>query len=487
MSAAEAYSLAPYLTITGALVILLLVIAFARSHFTAMLTTVAGLVATLAAIIITADAPAATVMHLVQIDGYATFVNCLFVGSAGVTCLLAYRYLTGRKGELEEFYILTLIATLGAMIMAAAIHFATFVLGLEILSISLYAMIAYPEEKHPPLEAALKYLVLSAVASTTVLFGMALIYNATGSMYFADLTSVGSGVGGEGLTTHLLVGQAMLFTGIAFKLSLVPFHMWTPDVYQGAPAPVTGFLATVSKTAVFAMLMRYAVSADPLSGEVVALALATFAVLSMIVGNVLALMQENLKRILAYSSIAHMGYLMIALLGIAHLPDMPFAIETALIYLAGYTITTLTAFAVVSMLSSAEVGDDAQTIEQYKGLFWRHPWAATCLTVALLSLMGMPLTIGFIGKLYLIAAGVQGTMWLLLWTLIIGSAISVYYYVKIIYAMTLNETTERYPHPQHTGADMPIVITLGIAVVVIGIYPAPLIEIVRTLVGGFGL
>jgi NADH-quinone oxidoreductase subunit N len=263
--------------------------------------------------------------------------------------------------------------------------------------------------------------------------------------------------------------------------------MWTPDVYQGAPAPVTGFLATVSKTAVFAMLMRFAVSADPLSGEVVALALASFAVLSMIVGNVLALMQENLKRILAYSSIAHMGYLMIALLSIARLPEMPFAVETALIYLAGYTITTLTAFAVVSMLSSAEVGDDAQTIEQYKGLFWRHPWAATCLTAALLSLMGMPLTIGFIGKLYLIAAGVQGAMWMLLWTLIIGSAISVYYYVKVIYAMTLNETAERYPHPKQTGADLPIVITLGIAVVVIGIYPAPLIEIVRTLMGGFGL
>jgi NADH-quinone oxidoreductase subunit N len=250
---------------------------------------------------------------------------------------------------------------------------------------------------------------------------------------------------------------------------------------------VTGFIATVSKTAIFALLMRLAVTGDALTGDIVAPVLVAFAVLSMIVGNLLALRQDNLKRILAYSSIAHMGYLLIALLGVAYLADVPFAAETALVYLAGYTLTTLAAFSVVSALSNADVGDDAQHILHYQGLFWRRPIAATCLTVALLSLMGMPLTLGFIGKFYLLATGVQGAMWLLLWSLIIGSAISVYYYVKIIYAMTLSESNEPYPYPHKSGADLPTMVTLGVLVVVLGAYPSPLIAAVRTLMGDFGL
>ena len=483
MSAADFHSLAPFLTLTIGLVVLLLVIAFARNHLVAALVTITALVAALVALLITGDAPPRTVLDLLRVDGYAGFFNGLFLIAAIATCILAYRYLSGRKGELEEFYILVVIATLGAMVMASAHHFATFILGLEILAVSLYAMIAYPEEKHPPLEAALKYLVLSAVASTTLLFGMALIYNASGTMYFGDIPDVVD----PKLQIYLRVGQALLFTGIAFKLSLVPFHMWTPDVYQGAPAPVTGYIATVSKAAVFAMLLRLAIDSDALSSPVVTISLSVFAVLSMLVGNVLALMQTNIKRLLAYSSIAHMGYLMMALLGVVHLPDAQFAVEAALVYLAGYTLMTLAAFGVISMLSSAVEGDDAQDIAHYNGLFWRQPVAATCLAVAMLALMGMPLTIGFIGKFYLVAAGIQGAMWLLLWALIIGSAISVYYYVKVIYAMSLTQGNLAYQHPRKSMADLPTVVALGVATIALGVYPAPLIEAVKTLLGNFGL
>ncbi|MGI9324115.1 MAG: NADH-quinone oxidoreductase subunit N [Pseudomonadales bacterium] len=483
MSASAFYVLAPYLALTGALVVLLLVIAFARSHLTALVVTVLGLVATVVVSIVTADAEPQIVMSLLQIDGYTSFYNLLFLLAALATCLLAFHYLKGRRGELEEFYVLINVGTLGAMIMAGAVHFATFVLGLEILSVALYAMIAYPEEKHPPLEAALKYLVLSAVASTTMLFGMALIYNATGSLYFSDLGEVESAK----LTMHLRVGQAMLFAGIAFKLSLVPFHMWTPDVYQGAPAPVTGYIATVSKAAVFAMLMRLAIESDALTGPVVFTFMSLLAVGSMIVGNLLALRQDNLKRLLAYSSIAHMGYLLVALIGTARLADEPFVAEAAMVYLAGYTLTTLAAFGVVALLSSAPAGDDAQTTGQYRGLFWRRPIAAACLTAALLSLMGMPLTAGFIAKFYIVATGVQGAMWVLVWALIIGSSISVYYYVKVIYAMTSTETAAPYPSPQTSGASLPTVLALSVGVVAVGFYPTPLINVIRSLVGDFGL
>ena len=444
--------------------------------------TVAGLGATLIAAVATLGDEPRTVLHLLRIDGYAGFFNVLFVIVAIAVCLLAYRYLSGRRGELEEFYILVTTATLGAMIMAASIHFATFVLGLEVLSISLYAMVAYPEEKHPPLEAAIKYLVLSAVASTTLLFGLALIYNASGSLYFEDIGNLDN----ARFQIHMRVGQALLFGGMAFKLSLVPFHMWTPDVYQGAPAPVTGYIATVSKTAVFALLFRLAADGNVLSNEVVVIALSVFAVLSMVVGNLLALRQNNLKRLLAYSSIAHMGYLVIALLGLERLPDTAFAVAAAMIYLAGYTLMTLTAFGVIASLSSAQAGDDAQTNTQYLGLFWRRPVAATCLAIALLSLMGMPLTVGFVAKFYLVAAGIQGEMWILLWALIIGSAISVYYYVKVIYDMTVNDAPEDYPHPANGAADLPTIIALAVGVLVVGVYPTPLIEMVQILIGDFG-
>ena len=191
-----------------------------------------------------------------------------------------------RAAQREEFYILLLTATLGAMTMAAAAHFGAFLLGMEILSISLYAMIAYPDSGRRPLEAAFKYLVLSGVASTTILFGMALVYGETGSMVFAEALA------GDGVLSR--VGQGMILAGLAFKLSLVPFHMWTPDVYQGAPAPVTGFVATVSKGAVAALLLRYVATTDVLSHEALFFGLSLIAIVSMIAGNVLALLQDNL-------------------------------------------------------------------------------------------------------------------------------------------------------------------------------------------------
>jgi NADH-quinone oxidoreductase subunit N len=232
--------------------------------------------------------------------------------------------------------------------------------------------------------------------------------------------------------------------------------------------------------------MRLATDSNAITGGIV-VALSALAVLSMLAGNLLALLQDNLKRLLAYSSIAHMGYLMIALIGVVYLPDTPFVVEAAMIYLAGYTLTTLVAFGVIATLSSAEVGDDAQTSAQYHGLFWHRPIAATCLTISLLSLMGMPLTAGFIAKFYVVAAGVQGDMWPLLWALIVGSAVSVYYYVKVIYLMTLTESPEHYEFPTNTAVGGTTVAVLGVAILLMGIYPTPLIEMIHLLIGDFGL
>ena len=302
MSTQDFVALAPYLALGGGIVLLMLLVSFWRGVRIMLTMTVVVLLVSLGLIGVSIGNPPHLISGFLLIDGYAAVFNALFIIAAIVTALLAHGYMRGRGGEQEEFYLLLALATLGAMTMAAAHHFAAVLLGLEILSISLYVLIGYSEEGHPPLEAALKYLVLSGVASTTMLFGMALIYNATGTLVFSELGSADFAVPRDEL--YYLAGQGLLFAGIAFKLSLVPFHMWTPDVYQGAPAPVTGFLATVSKGAVFAFVLRYALITDVLAIPALSTVLLMFAVLSMLGGNLLALLQNNVKRLLAYSSIA---------------------------------------------------------------------------------------------------------------------------------------------------------------------------------------
>ena len=482
MSAVDYLALAPHIVLTGAIMVIVLAVSFRRNHLLAMLLSIAGFAGAFAALFPALQTATWEVTPLFVFDGYAAFFDALILIAAAVTALLSYRYLEGRTGRQEEYYILLALATLGAMALVSAQHFATLLLGLEIVSISLYAMVAYPEEGNPPLEAALKYLVLSGVGSTTMLFGMALIYHASGTMLFDEMDSFAAT--GDRSDLWLVAGQAMLIAGIGFKLSLIPFHMWTPDVYQGAPAPVTAYLATVSKAAVFAVLLRFALQTDMLDNGAIFFIVAAMATLSMVVGNLLALLQDSVKRILAYSSIAHLGYLMIGLLAVAALSDHAMAVETSLVFLAGYIAMTLTAFAVITELTPADRSSDVERVDEYNGLFWRRPVLAGVFTVALLSLAGIPLTAGFIAKFYLFAAGVEGAMWGLVWALIVGSAISIYYYLKIVFAMTSRDT-----EPEHRSASFigtATTVALALLVIAIGTYPTPLIDAVRRLVTGLG-
>ena len=478
MTALQAQALLPFFVLAGGIVLVLMLVAWLRSEAVAFGSTLAVLAASALTIPWAVDAGAQDVDGLLAVDGFALFFFALFAATAVATAILAFRYLTPRAAHRQEFYILLAIATLGAATTAAAANFAGLLLGIEVLSVSLYAMIAYPEESRPPLEGAAKYLILSGAASSTMLFGMALIYLATGTLGFAfDGAEVA-----RGDRTILALGQAMLLAGLFFKLSLVPFHMWTPDVYQGAPAPVTGFVATVSKGAVFAVLLRYALDSGLLDSGVARTALIVVAVLSMIGGNLLALLQTNLKRLLAYSSIAHLGYLLIALM-LAGMPngDPALGVETALAYLTGYFLMTLAAFAVMTALSGEQ--EDAEELDAYEGLLWRRPALAAVLIAAALSLAGIPLTVGFIAKFYVVYAGVEAAAWPLVWALIVGSAIGVYYYLRIVFAMTKREGAEQEgPRPATREATFAAVM-LGIGIVVLGVYPTPLVDLLRGVSG----
>jgi NADH-quinone oxidoreductase subunit N len=410
------------------------------------------------------------------IDSYALFYSGLILLSALVVALLSYDYLEGRREDPAEYYILLLIATLGSMVLVAASHFASFFLGLEVLSISLYALIAY--DRRPLMaEAAVKYLVLAAASASFLFFGMALIYAQLGTMSFPEIASKLASAGATDLVC--VVATVMIIVGIGFKLALAPFHMWTPDVYQGAPAPITAYIATVSKGAVFALLLRYFSGMDLNAYGPLYLIFTIIAISSMFAGNLLALFQTNIKRLLAYSSTAHLGYLLVAFLS-----SGPLRVSAVTFYLVAYFVMTLGAFGVITVLSGKK--NDAEQIEEYHGLVARRPGLAGTFTVMLLSLAGMPLTAGFIGKFYLVAAGVGSMLWLLVIVLLVNSAISLFYYLRVIAVMFVREPEPGVTLPARLLTGGLVLAALFVILIWLGVYPTPLLEMIQAIKLGAG-
>lgn len=458
-------ALLPVISLTAASVIVMLCAAFYRRHLLIAALTLLGLLITLGCLQYQANAPANEVTPLMVFDRFSVFFMALILGATAVITVFCYSYFNAREGLQEELYILLLTATLGALVLVSSAHFASFFLGLEILSVSLFAMVAYPvttltrsdTQAETPLEAGIKYLILSGISSAILALGMAFVYAATGEMNFAGIDKV---LGQSEFSVYAVAGIAMMVAGVAFKLSLVPFHMWTPDVYQGAPAPVTAFLSTVSKSAVLALILRGFVALEGNRYETILLGISGIAIASMLIGNLLALKQNNIKRLLAYSSISHSGYILVAFLAAMSVSTQasgqvdPIALEAVTYYIVTYVLTTLTAFGVVSVLSSSQPHlaqtRDVDRIEDYTSLFWRRPVVASVFTLSLLSSAGIPLTIGFIGKFYIFTAGVSGALWSLLLVLIVSSGIGLFYYLRLILVMFKSESDSLSDHANAT-------------------------------------
>lgn len=469
ITATDLIALLPVIVLAAAAVAVMLAIAVRRNHRLAFVLTVAGILIALITVAPASDLIPRVITPLVLVDRYSLAFIVLACAAGLVTAALCWEYFRVREGHPEEIYLLILTALLGASVLAIARHFASFFLGLEILSVSLFVLIAYPSRQSQSLEAGVKYLVLSGVASAFLLFGMALVYAETGTMEFAVL-------GGKTGTFPSTIGTMLILVAVGFKLSLVPFHLWTADVYQGAPVPITALLATVSKGSVLILLLRYGLESGMLRVPVLDVLLALIAVVSMLVGNFLALRQNNVKRILAYSSIAHMGYLLVAVIA-SNIVGGELAAEALLIYLAAYFAMTLAAFGVVAVMSPAD--REAEDLEDYTGLFWSRPWLATVFSVALLSLAGIPLTAGFIGKFYLFTAGSQGSLWMLLGALIVGSGLGLYYYLRIVFQMTqVPELAPASPEPRPVGMHLLLAVLL-LLIVGLGVYPAPFIDLLH--------
>ncbi len=479
MSNQQLLALLPLITLSSVILMQMMAIAFSRNLQLTVSISIAGLVLTLLAFIPVYPLLPIIVTPLITLDGFALYFSGLILMSATAVTLLAYDYLRDRGERQDEFFMLLLLSTLGALVLVSATHFATFILGLELLGIAIYTMMSYPLRGFITLEAAIKYLILSGVSSAFILFGAALIYAIAGTMNFTELAAIEI-TDGNANNIFLLAGSTLIFAGIMFKLSLAPFHMWTPDVYEGAPAPVTAFVATVSKGAIFAITLRIFATSHLIEVQSVLIGLSFIAVLSILGGNFLALRQDNVKRILAYSSIAHLGYLMVAFITAGMIGGQALAIEASSFFLFAYFITTLGAFGVVTIVSIPDHDKDAGDIADYEGLFWRRPVLAAMFTASLLSLAGIPLTVGFIGKFYIFAAGVESSLWFLLSVVILGSGIGLFYYLRIIYAMTKRTDIEENIRIPVAGGW--VMLTLTAVMVIFGIYPTPIINLINSLV-----
>ncbi len=378
----------------------------------------------------------ATAGDLMQRDAFGTAMQWILILGSALTILFSESYLREKRIPFGEFYPLVLWSTVGAMIMATTTSLLMIFLGLEILSVSLYVMAGMSRSEEKSEESALKYFLLGAFASGFLLYGIAFVYGATGSL---DLDFVGAiwSHRTEATKPMMLIGLAMMLIGLGFKSSLVPFHQWTPDVYQGSPTNVTAFMATVSKVGAFAALYRV-LTAFALMGEYWIPVLTVVAILTMFVGNFAALVQKDVKRILGYSSVANAGYVLIALL--AHAKDYRLGNNTIIYFLLSYTLMTAGAFAIVSLV--AKNGKEGTRLEDLNGMWRRSPFAAVALLVCMASLIGIPPTAGFVGKFLIFFDALRTDQMLLAIVLALNSVISVYYYLAIARAAFVTDSQE---------------------------------------------
>ena len=412
-------------------------------------------------------------------DGLSTWISVIVLLITAWTLLYSRENLTTLTKQYSEFVFLILNSAIGMLIVAWSNDLIVTFVGIELMSLCLYMLIAISGETKLSKEAAFKYFVLGSFASAILLYGVAFIYGTVGSTYLPDITNVASDL----MTTNrlFLFGIVLAVLGMCFKVSVFPFHAWAPDVYQGAPTPVTAFMATGVKAVSFTFFLRLILTEVLLADRAESFIniLQWLAVFTILVGNIAALLQANLKRMLAYSSIAHSGYAMMGLIAAGIGGEAALGASGLIFYLFAYSVMTIGVFGVVSLLESHE--DSVIYIEDLAGLSRRHPWTSLILTVFMLSLAGIPPTIGFFGKFFVFTAVVQqGLYWLAIWG-VIGSVISVYYYLRPVVLMYMSEDSGVQVDPNKELTKTAVAFS-AVLTIVLGLTSQPFYEFVRTTV-----
>jgi NADH-quinone oxidoreductase subunit N len=440
-----------------------------RRHWSYLLTL--GTLAVCGVLTIATAQPEAThAFGRMFVDDPLADVLKVFTYIAVAATLVYYRvYARSRQLYRSEFFVLALFATLGMMVMISASHFLTLYLGLELMSLCLYSMVALQRDSATSTEAAMKYFVLGALSSGMLLYGISMVYGATGSLAIHEVAA--KTAGGTALTGILVFGIVFIVAGIGFKLGAVPFHMWVPDVYQGAPTPVTLLIGSAPKLAAMAFTFRVLAEAlgAPALLEQWQDMLVILAVLSMAVGNITAIAQTNFKRMLAYSTIAHMGFFLLGILA-----GTPNGYASAMFYAVVYVLMTLAAFGMIMLLSRE--GFEAENLDDFKGLNQRSRWYAFLMLLAMFSLVGIPVTLGFWAKLAVLQAAFQAGYTTLVVAAVIFSLIGAFYYLRVVKLMYFDEPVDTAPIAD-TGDQRALITVNGLALLVLGIAPGWLLAL----------
>ena len=402
------------------------------------------------------------------VDHLSLFFICIFTLSSALTILLSYEYNEREGIKVGEYYSLILLCTVGMILLASSTDMIMIFLGIEIVSICLYVLAGIRRDNIASNEAALKYFLLGAFATGFLLYGMTLVYGSTGSTNLFKIAEFAKSDSAQS-NPLLLMGIVLLVIGFGFKVAAAPFHMWAPDVYQGAPTPVTAFMAVGPKAAAFAAFFRVFTEAVPALAPSWEILLCTIAVLSMVVGNLGAIMQTNIKRMLAFSSISHAGYLLIAVIAKSSLAG-----SSLLFYMLSYAFTTFGAFGIIILLGRK--GEENLELENYSGLAYKHPLMALSMTVFLLSLGGMPPFAGFVAKFYIFSAAIEEGFVTLVIIAVLNSAISFYYYLKVVVFMYMKEPAGEF-NISLTPMTLFVVIIGLIGTIELGIFPDTIISL----------
>jgi len=471
ISSSDFYYILPELVLTaGALLVLIADVALPKSQRAALAwVTLLALGATAVSLLPFTSTRVDVAHGLMAVDQFALFFKVVFLFAAAITVLMSIRYLAVEGASPGEYYFLILCATLGMFVMAGGIDLITIFIGLETMAVSFYILAGFIKPNQRSNEAAVKYFLLGAFSLGILLYGMSLMYGLSGTTNLRTMATVFTG---QERDPRLVLAVILVVAGVGFKIAAVPFHMWAPDVYEGAPTPVTAFLSVGSKAASFAMVIRIFVEGLPSMNADWRLLFEMLAIVTMTVGNVAAVTQTNVKRMLAYSSIAHAGYILIGI--VAWTPTNPRGITAALIYLLVYSFMQLGAFAVVVMLRRQDVVGDE--LKDFSGLHFRNPFAAFAMLLFMLSLGGIPPTAGFMGKFWLFSAAIDAHYYVLAVIGVLNSAISLYYYIRIVVFMYLKKETIG-SQPTTSPA---LAVVLGVAVagtLIIGVYPRLLFEV----------
>ncbi len=456
-----------------AILVIMIEVLITRSEETLQGITAIGLLAVMAVSILVRSTSESVFSGMVANDDFTMYLKVLLTGIALLAVLMSRDYLKGLNFRVGEYYTLILLATVGMMVLSAATDLVTMFLGIETMSIALYALAGFRSENSRSNESALKYFLLGAFSTGFLLYGIALLYGATGGKTnFADIGTVLVSFGADNpAPMYLYAGIGLIMVGLLFKVAAVPFHFWSPDVYQGAPTPITAFMSAGPKAAAIIVFLRFFGWALPDMSAAWQPILGIVAAVTMVTGNIIALSQQNIKRMLAYSSISHAGYLLLAVIAAGSTGIRNDAAAGMFFYLVAYYLMNMGAFTVAILVSRAREDGDYQ-INNYQGLAATHPWIAGAMALFMISLTGIPPTAGFFGKLYVFSAAVKAGFIPLVVVGVLASAVSAFYYLRIVVYMYMRpETQESSKDLKPTPAWTTIMVVCSFLIIYLGIMP----------------